>query len=362
MSDRIFNFSPGPANLPEAVLNQAQADLLNIDGSGIGILEHSHRGPVVNRVFDEAEADCRALANISDDYALLFLQGGASTQFFMVPANFLAADATADYLCTGSWSKKAIAEAKHYGAAHVACSSQDRDFTYVPGPGQTRYSSDPAYVHFTSNNTIYGTEWSQEPTPPRDAFLVCDASSDLFSRPIDVSRYGVIYAGAQKNFGPAGVTLVIIRRDLLERPVRELPSMLQYGLHAKNGSRYNTPPVFGVYLIGRVARWMLEAGGLTVMAQRAEARARVVYDAIDASSFFRGTADPDSRSRMNVTFRAPSEELEKRFIAEAEKNGMSGLKGHRSVGGMRASLYNAFPQRGCEVLAEFMRDFESRNG
>jgi phosphoserine aminotransferase len=362
MSDRIFNFAPGPAILPEPVLARAQGDLLNIAGSGIGILEHSHRGPVVDRVFDETEADCRAVANIPDDYAVLFLQGGASTQFFMVPANFLAADATADYLCTGSWSKKAIAEAKHYGTAHVACSSEDADFTYVPGAEQTAYSPDPAYVHFTSNNTIVGTEWTAEPRPPRDAFLVCDASSDIFSRPIDVSRYGIIYAGAQKNLGPAGVTLVIIRRDLLERPVRELPSMLRYAIHAKNGSRYNTPPVFGIYVLGLVVRWIRDAGGLEAMAQRAEARARILYDAIDVSSFFRGTARPDCRSRMNVTFRAPSAELEASFVSEAARQGMAGLKGHRSVGGMRASLYNAFPQSGCEQLAEFMRDFESRNG
>ena len=362
MSDRILNFAPGPATLPEPVLARAQRDLLNVDGSGIGILEHSHRGPVFDRVLAEAEADCRALAGVSEDYAVLFLQGGASTQFFMVPANVLAEDATADYLHTGSWSKKAIAEARRYGSVHVAGSSEDAQFTYVPGPDAIHYSERPVYVHFTSNNTIVGTEWTGEPTPPDGAFLVCDASSDVFSRPLDVARYGIVYAGAQKNLGPAGVTLVLIRRDLLERSVRDVPAMLQYALHAKHGSCYNTPPVFSIYVLGLVAKWMLEQGGLAAMEERAAERARILYEAIDASPFWRGTARADSRSRMNVTFRAPSEALEARFVEEAARAGMSGLAGHRSVGGMRASLYNAFPVSGCETLAEFMRDFEARHG
>jgi phosphoserine aminotransferase len=362
VSDRILNFAPGPAVLPEPVLMRARADLLNLAGSGIGILEHSHRGAVVDRIFAEAQADCRALAGIPDDFALLFLPGGASTQFFMLPANLLAADATADYLNTGSWSQKAIAEARHYGTVHVAASSEAENFSYIPGASETRYSPSPTYVHFTSNNTIFGTEWSAEPDVPDASFRVCDASSDLFSRPIDVSRYGVAYAGAQKNLGAAGVTLVIIRRDLLEHTVRTLPSMLRYDIHAQQDSRYNTPPVFAVHVLGLVAKWVLEAGGLPAMAARADARARVLYHAIDASDFFRGIVRADSRSRMNVTFATPGAELDERFVREAERQGLSGLRGHRSVGGMRASVYNAFPLEGCETLAAFMKDFESRNG
>lgn len=360
MSDRIFNFAPGPAALPEPVLRQAQEDLWSHAGSGIGILEHSHRGPAFRRVLEEAEAECRALAGVPDSYRVLFLQGGASTQFYMVPAHFLAADATADYVDTGSWSKKAIAEARLYGNVHVAASSKGDDYRCVPAPEELRWSERPVYAHFTSNNTIAGTEWRAEPVPPEGAFLACDASSDLFTRPIDVSRYGVIYACAQKNLGPAGVTLVLVHEDLLDRTARELPSMLRYRLHADNHSCYNTPNTFGVYAMGRMLAWIREQGGLPAMEKRAEERARLLYDAIDASSLYRGTARADSRSRMNVTFRAGSEEQEARFVAEAERHGLSGLKGHRSVGGMRASLYNAFPLAGCAALVEFMRDFEAR--
>jgi phosphoserine aminotransferase len=362
VSDRIFNFSPGPAVLPEPVLREAQEALWNLDGSGIGVLEHSHRGPVVDEVFASAEAACRELAGISGEYRILFLQGGASTQFAMVPANFLAEDRTADYLHTGSWSKKAIAEARRFGTVHVAASSEEADPAFVPRGGDIRYSKSPVYAHFTSNNTIEGTQYPEEPPAPGGAWLACDASSDLFSRPIDVSRYGLLYAGAQKNLGPAGVTLVIVREDLLEREVRDLPTMLRYRIHAEKDSRYNTPPVFGIYVMGRVFRWLLDRGGLKAMAAANEAKARVVYDAIDASGFFRGTARPDSRSLMNVTFRAPTPELEAAFVSEAAKQGLSGLKGHRSVGGMRASLYNALPLAACEKLAQFMKDFESRQG
>ena len=362
MSDRIFNFSPGPAVLPEEVLREAQEALWNLDGSGIGVLEHSHRGPAIDEIFASTQAACRALAGIPDAYRILFLQGGASTQFAMLPANFLPDDGTADYLCTGSWSKKAIAEASRFGAVHVAASSEESNFSFVPRGDEVRYSTRPVYVHFTSNNTIFGTQYGEEPAAPEGAWLGCDASSDLFSRPLDVTRYGLIYAGAQKNLGPAGVTLVIVREDLLERAVRELPTMLRYRIHAEKDSRYNTPPVFGVYLMGRVFRWLLERGGLEAVAAANEAKARRVYDAIDASSFFRGTARPDSRSLMNVTFRAPSADLEAAFVAEAAKQGLSGLKGHRSVGGMRASLYNALPPVACEALVQFMKDFAAKNG
>lgn len=360
MSERVFNFSAGPAVLPEPVLQEAQAALWDIDGSGIGILEHSHRGKVFDKVIEEAEADCRSLAGIPDTYRVLFLQGGASTQFFMVPANFLADGGTADYINTGSWSKKAIAEAKRYGTAHVSATSEDENFSYIPSTVEA--SADPTYVHFTSNNTIFGTQFRAEPATPGNAFLVCDASSDIYSRPIDIAKYGVIYAGAQKNLGPSGTTLVIIREDLLETPARDLPTMLRYSTHAEKGSRYNTPPAFGIYLMGRVFKWIIGQGGLQAMASHNDAKAKVLYDVLDASSFYTPTARPDSRSLMNITFRAPSEDLEKAFIAEAADAGFSGLKGHRSVGGMRASIYNAFPPAGCEALAQFMKDFEGRHG
>lgn len=361
-SKRAFNFSPGPAVLPEPVLEQAREDLWDIGGSGAGILEHSHRGPVVDRIFEETIADCRKLAAIPEEFKLLFLQGGASSQFFMLPANFLASDACADYLETGSFAQRAIEEARHYGRVHLACSSKAARFSYVPGPDETRWSSLPAYVHFTSNNTIFGTEFKEEPSPPPGVWLACDASSDIFSRPLDVRRYGLIYAGAQKNLGPAGVTLVIIREDLLGRSVRELPGLLRYATFAESDSRSNTPPVFAIYVLGLVAKWLLAQGGLEAMAVRNREKAQVIYDVLDRSQFYRGHARKDSRSLMNVTFRLPSEALEKECIAEADQRGLIGLAGHRSVGGIRASIYNAFPRAGCEALAELMREFEARKG
>ncbi len=359
MSDRIYNFSAGPAVLPEPVLQQARQDIWNIDSSGIGILEHSHRGKVFDRVIQEAENDCRQLGNIPDNYRVLFLQGGASTQFFMLPANFLAEDATADYINTGAWTKKAIKEAQLYGKVNVAASSEDENFSYIPGLDQINWSANPVYAHMASNNTIFGTQYRQIPTPPGDAFLVCDASSDIFSEPIDFSRYGMVYAGAQKNLGPSGVALVIIREDLLDRKVRTLPTMLRYAIHAEKGSRYNTPPAFGIYIMGLVFKWILDNGGLEAMQQRNNAKAGVLYELLDSSSFWTTTARQDSRSMMNVCFRAPSEELEKQFIKEAGENGFSGLKGHRSVGGMRASIYNAFPEAGCQALTQFMKEFQA---
>jgi len=362
VSDRIFNFSPGPAALPEPVLQEARDDLWNAAGSGIGILEHSHRGPVVDRVFEEAKADCRALAGIGDDYTILFLQGGASTQFAMLPANFLAGDATADYLITGSWSVKAAAEARLYGGVHEAVSSADSGFDRVPEASEIGWSNAPVYAHFTSNNTIAGTQWNAEPEPPPGTWLACDASSDIFSRPVETSRYGLLYAGAQKNLGPSGVTLVIIRRDLLEKSVRELPTMLRYDVHEKNDSRFNTPPVFGIYVMGRVFKWIQRGGGLAEMGRRNEAKARLLYDVLETLDFYEPTARAGSRSLMNVTFRTPAPELDARFVAEAAQRGLDGLKGHRSVGGMRASIYNAFPVEGCEALAGFMKDFAASHG
>ncbi len=357
-----YNLSAGPGIIPEAALKQAQQDIWDIDGTGIGVMEHSHRGPVIDRVFDEAQADCRRIAGIPDNYRILFLPGGASTQFHQVPANLLPDGSTADYINTGAWSQKAIKEAKRYGEAHIAASSEPDNFTWIPSPRETKCSPSPVYLHFTSNNTIFGTEFAGEPDCPEGAFLVCDMSSDIFSRPVDVRKYGLIYAGAQKNLGPAGVTLVIIREDLLEKPARDLPPMLRYATHAENDSRYNTPPVFAIYMVGQVFKWILAEGGLRAMGDHNRRKAKHIYDVLDRSTFFRGTARPDSRSLMNITFRAQSEELEKKFISEAKKQGFDGLKGHRSVGGMRASVYNAFPEQGAKALADFMREFERANG
>lgn len=359
MSDRIFNFSAGPAVLPEPVIKQAQTDIWNIADSGVGIMEHSHRGPEFTKVIEEALADCRAIANIPDNYHILFLQGGASSQFFMVPMNLLKSGETADYINTGAWSTKAIKEAKRFGTAHVAASSEDKNFTYIPKT--IDYSSNPKYVHFTSNNTIFGTEWASEPDVPGSTPLICDASSDIFSRPIDITKYGLVYAGAQKNLGPSGVTLVIIRDDLVQAINDDLPTMLSYRTHVDKGSMFNTPPAFGIYIMGQVFKWIRNFGGLDALATFNREKANLIYDHLDNSDFFRGTAEPDSRSLMNVTFRGPNEDLEKQFLAESKAAGFSGLKGHRSVGGIRASMYNAFPKEGAAALLEFMKSFEMAN-
>jgi phosphoserine aminotransferase len=362
MSKRIFNFSAGPAVLPEPVLRKAQEAVWDVAGSGIGIMEHSHRGKVFDRIRDEAEQACRDLAGIPDSYRVLFLQGGASLQFSMVPMNLLPADRTADYLLTGVWAQKAVKEAKILGAkVHIAASSESTNFDRIPQGSEIRYSDRPAFVHLTTNNTIYGTQWRSEPAVPAGVPLVADTSSDLYSRPIEVSRNGLIYAGAQKNLGPSGVVLVIVRDDLVEAGPKTLPTMLQYRTHAAEKSLYNTPPTFGIYVMGEVFKWIQSEGGLEAMAEHNEAKARLLYDHIDQSDFFRGTAQTDSRSLMNVCFRAPTEELENRFVAEATKRGLDGLKGHRSVGGMRASIYNACPRAAVEALLAFMKEFEQAN-
>jgi phosphoserine aminotransferase len=361
MSDRIHNFSAGPAVLPESVLRKAQEAIWNAGGSGIGILEHSHRGKLFERVINEAEEACRSLGGIPDNYRVLFLQGGASLQFAMVPMNFLSADRTADYLVTGVWSQKAVKEAKPLGKVHIAVTGEATNFDRIPKPEEIRYSANPAYVHITTNNTIYGTQWPTEPPVPTGVPLVADTSSDMYSRPIDIRKYGIIYAGAQKNLGPSGVVLVIIRDDLVEAGSKKVPTMLQYRTHAGESSLYNTPPTFGIYVMGEVFKWIQAEGGLAGMAEHNEAKARLLYEFIDNSDFFRGTVQPDSRSRMNVCFRAPTEELEAKFISEATKRGLDGLKGHRSAGGMRASIYNACPRRAVEALVEFMKEFERAN-
>ena len=360
MTSRIYNFSPGPAVIPEPVIEEARDNLLSFGKTGIGIMEHSHRGKAFIAVLAQAEADCRALAGIPDNYRVLFLQGGASTQFFQVPQNFLTKGDTADYLVTGAWSEKAVEQAKRFGNVHIACTSKDRNYCYIPQTAD--YSARPKYVHVTSNNTIFGTQFRGEPECPRDAFLVFDASSDIFSRPIDVSKYGLIYAGSQKNLGPAGVTLVIVRDDLVKSAALDIPEMLQYRTHAENDSCYNTPPTFVIYVMGLVFKWLLKNGGLDAMARRNEEKARKLYDCLDESKLFRATADRDSRSLMNVTFVTGQDHIDKRFIEFAQSRGLDGLKGHRSVGGMRASIYNAFPAEGVDALVAAIREFESSAG
>ncbi len=362
MSERLLNFSAGPAILPEPVLEKARKDIWAFEDSGIGILEHSHRGASFTKVIEEAEANCRDLANIGDDYEVLFLQGGASTQFFMAPMNWLSAGKTADYINTGTWSKKAIKEAKLFGEVNVVASSEDEGFSYVPKAETMKFGDSPSYLHYTSNNTIAGTQFASVPKGPQSAPLLCDASSDIFSRPLDIQQYGMLYAGAQKNLGPSGLALVIIKKDLVEAGSDSLPSMLQYRVHAKAKSCFNTPPAFGIYIMGEVFKWIQSQGGLSAMAEINAAKSNLLYDFIDQSKLFRGTARPDSRSQMNVTFRASTEELEAQFIKEATAKGLPGLKGHRSVGGMRASIYNAFPSAGVQTLVDFMKDFERANG
>jgi phosphoserine aminotransferase len=356
MSNRTLNFSAGPATLPESVLEQAQAAMLDFNGTGIGICEHSHRSSHFVAVYEEAESLCRELAGIPDDYAVLFLQGGASTQFCTVPMNFLTADSTADYANTGSWSQKAIKEAKRFGNVHECCSSEPANFNYIPS--DVSYSASPRFVHFTSNNTIFGTQYREEPTPPAGAFLVCDASSDIFSRTIDVTKYGIIYCGAQKNLGPSGTTLVIIRKDLLES-ANDVPTMLSYKTHVDKQSMFNTPPTFGIFLMGLVFKWLKNNGGLSAIEEQNEAKAGKLYDYLDSSAMFSGTAEQTSRSRMNVTFVTGDADKDAAFVTAATEAGFSGLKGHRSVGGMRASIYNAFPSAGVDSLISFMQDFEA---
>jgi phosphoserine aminotransferase len=360
-SDRIFNFSAGPAVLPLEVLETAQRELMALPGVGMSILEISHRSKVFEDVLARTEADIRQLAKVPANYRILFLQGGASLQFTMVPMNLLAPGTTADYVLTGVWAAKAAEEAKKIGKVHVAATTRAEGFARVPRGEEIVLTPGAAYVHITSNNTIYGTEWKTLPETG-DIPLVNDTSSDMFSRPVDVAKHGLIYAGAQKNMGPAGVTVVIIRDDLLARSAASLPAMLSYAVHAANGSLYNTPPVFAIYMVGLVMRWLIGRGGLEAIAAINERKAAKLYAEIDRSGFYRGVAQKDSRSLMNVTFRLPTEDLEKQFVKEAEQARLDGLKGHRSAGGIRASIYNAFPEEGVDALVAFMRDFEGRNG
>ena len=361
MTERIYNFSSGPAVLPLPVLEEAQRDLVALPGVGMSVMEISHRSKVFDEILTSATADIRSIAGIPEHYKVLFLQGGASLQFSMVPMNLLTPALTADYVVTGDWGKKALKEAKKVGTTSVAGSTEDGNFKRIPTQPELRLTPGAAYVHMTSNNTIHGTQWQHLPDVG-DAPLVCDMSSDIFSRVIDVSKYGLIYAGAQKNLGPSGVTVVIVREDLLARSADTLPTMLNYRVHADNGSRYNTPPVFGIYVLGLVLRWLKGIGGLAAIEEVNARKAAALYAELDRTEFWKPHADADSRSRMNVTFRLASEALEQQFAKEATAAGFDGLKGHRSVGGLRASIYNAFPEEGITALVQFMQEFERKNG
>jgi phosphoserine aminotransferase len=359
--NRIYNFSAGPSVMPLPVLEQAQRDLVALPGVGMSVMEISHRSKTFEDILARAIADLKELAGLDDSYTALMLQCGASLQFSMVPMNLLGPGQTADYIDTGSWADKAVKEAKRVGSVNVTGSTKADNYNRIPRPDEIRLTSGAAYVHVTSNNTIEGTEW-KEPPATGDVPLVADASSDIFSRPMDFRRFGLVYAGAQKNLGPSGLTLVLVREDLLERSSASLPTMLNYKVLAENNSLYNTPPTFGIYLLGLTMQWLKSLGGLSGIAAVNARKAAKLYGEIDRTGFYRGTAQKDSRSLMNVTFRLSSEDLEKAFEKEATASGLDGLKGHRSVGGMRASIYNAFPEEGVDALVEFMREFEKKRG
>ena len=358
---RVYNFAAGPAVLPLPVLEEIQRDLIALPGVGMSILEISHRSKTFESILERAEADIRTLGAVPANYRVLFLQGGASTQFSMVPMNLLTSGSTADYIDTGSWAEKAIKEAKKVGAVNIAATTKADNYARIPAQSELKLTPGAAYVHMTSNNTIEGTEWKGLPDVG-GAPLVSDTSSDMFSLPIDVSRHALIYAGAQKNMGPAGVTVVIVRDDMLTRSQQSLPTMLNYAVHAENKSLYNTPPAFAVYALSLVMKWLIAQGGLAAIAKVNERKAAKVYAEIDRTGFYRGTAHKDCRSLMNVTFRLATEDLENAFVKEATAAGLDGLKGHRAVGGMRASIYNAFPEDGVDALVAFMRDFERKKG
>jgi len=357
---RVYNFSAGPAVLPEEVLKEAAAEMLDYKGTGMGVMEMSHRSKAYQAIIDEAEQDLRDLMNIPDNYKVLFLQGGASQQFAMIPMNLMK-NKVADYIITGQWAKKAWQEAQKYGKANAVASSADETFSYIPDCSDLPISEDADYVYICENNTIYGTKYKTLPNT-KGKILVSDVSSCFLSEPVDVTKYGVIYGGVQKNIGPAGVVIVIIREDLIpEETLPGTPTMLQYKIHADNGSMYNTPPAYGIYICGKVFKWLKKMGGLEAMQAHNEKKAKILYDFLDSSKLFRGTVRKEDRSLMNVPFVTGNEELDAKFVKEAKEAGFENLKGHRTVGGMRASIYNAMPIEGVEKLVEFMRDFEARN-
>ncbi len=356
--ERKYNFSAGPGTIPVEVLEEAQREFLVYREAGASVIEISHRSPEYTAIAESARSSLRSLLGLSEDWHILFLQGGASMQFYQIPLNFLREDQSADYLVTGAWSKKAVTEAKRFGRANTAASGADVDFKAIPDPTTWDLTANAAYVHYTSNNTIFGTQYPSEPVT--EAPLVCDASSDFLCRPFNVDGHGLIYAGAQKNIGPSGVTVVLIHDDFFRTRKDDIPTMLDYGTHVEK--LFNTPPVFAVYLVEKVLRWLKNLGGLEAMENRNVAKADVLYERIDRTDFYRGTADRDSRSLMNVTFRLESEELEVEFIAEAKRNRLLALKGHRSVGGARASIYNACTLEAVDALVSFMDEFEKEKG
>jgi phosphoserine aminotransferase len=359
MAKRVFNFNPGPAILPVPVLEQASKSVLEFGDKGMSLLEMSHRSKDYEKINEETEADLKSLMGLGDEYKVIFVGGGASTQFTMIPTNFLREGTVADYVFTGEWAKRAIKEAKMIGTVNVAASSEDRKFAYIPK--QFNLTKDAAYVHITTNNTIYGTQWHFIPEVG-DVPLFADMSSDILSHEMDFTKFSFIYAGAQKNLGAAGVTVVILKKSLLEKTRENIPTMLNYKTHVDNNSLYNTPPVFSVYVVHLVLKWLKEQGGLKAMHAHNKKKADLLYTALDEhSDFYKPNVDKDSRSWMNITFRLPNEDLEKKFAEEAKKEGLEGLKGHRSAGGMRASLYNAFPYEGVEKLVEFMKSFKTAN-
>ena len=358
---RVFNFSPGPAVLPHPVLEQARDEMLDWHGSGMSVMEMSHRGKEFMAIAAAAEADLRELLAIPANYKVLFLQGGATAQFAMVPMNLLRGKKSADYIHTGEWAKKAIGEAKKFCSVNVAASAEDRNFSYVPRQATWKSGADAAYVHITSNETIGGIEYHWIPET-KGVPLVADMSSHILARPVDVSKYGLIYAGAQKNIGPAGLTIVIVRDDLIGQAQAGAPAMLDYKIHADNESMYNTPPTYGFYIAGLVFQWLKKNGGLAAMEKVNYVKAALIYDVLDSSSFYSSPVAKADRSIMNIPFRLKSESLDEEFLKQAKAAGMIQLKGHRSVGGMRASIYNAMPVEGVRALVAFMRDFEKRNG
>ena len=357
---RVYNFSAGPAVLPEEVLTEAAAEMLDYKGTGMSVMEMSHRSKAYQAIIDEAEADLRDLMNIPDSYKVLFLQGGASQQFAMIPMNLMK-NGVADYIITGQWAKKAWKEAQMYGKANAIASSEDETFSYIPDCSDLPVSEDADYVYICENNTIYGTKFWELPNT-KGKLLVSDVSSCFLSEPVDVTKYGMIYGGVQKNIGPAGVVIAIIREDLISEDVLPgTPTMLRYKTHADNGSMYNTPPAYGIYICGKVFKWLKNMGGLEAMKERNVKKAKVLYDFLDESKLFKGTVRKEDRSLMNVPFITGDKELDAKFVKEAEAAGFVNLKGHRSVGGMRASIYNAMPIEGVEKLVAFMADFEKKN-
>jgi len=359
---KVYNFSAGPAMLPEEVMLKAQEEFCNYGDTQCGILELSHRGPQFMDVLATAKQNIRDLMNINDDYEICFVQGGASMQFCMIPMNFLPADGVADYADSGTWSAKAIKEAQRFGKVNVIGSSKETNYDRIPVVRHWKPSESAAYLHITSNNTIAGTQYHDFPPVTAGVPMIADMSSDFMSRVIDINDFGMVYGGAQKNLGPSGVALVIIRKDLAARGAKDIPTMLRYGTYIDKDSMFNTPPTFAIYLLKLVTDWMKAKGGLEMIEEINNTKSEALYELMDGSDFYRSPVSPGSRSKMNIVFRLPTEELEAKFIKEAGANGMSGLKGHRSVGGIRASIYNAMPIAGVETLIDFMIQFEKNNG